>query len=165
MLIEQWILSRPEFREFLPTRIMVAYPEPWMDRVDAMKKLQGWTDTSVLHFRNLAIFGEQVLLSIRYGAWAGVIDPVQATNWARYWRPEIQGYVHAHRSVTGVDLSVEVTNARIDATMPSVYLVQRLNEQQGLVGPALPRSPALPGSPALARSPALSRSSALLRSS
>jgi hypothetical protein len=152
MLMEQWILSRPEFREFLPTRIMVAYPEPWMDRVDAMKKLQGWTDTSVLHFRNLAIFGEQVLLSIRYGAWAGVIDPVQATNWARYWRPEIQGYVHAYRSVTGVDLSVEVTNARIDATMPSVYLVQRLNEQQGLVGPALPRSPALSRSTALLRS-------------
>jgi hypothetical protein len=158
MLMEQWILSRPEFREFLPTRIMVAYPEPWMDRVDAMKKLQGWTDTSVLHFRNLAIFGEQVLLSIRYGAWAGVIDPVQATNWARYWRPEIQGYVHAYRSVTGVDLSVEVTNARIDATMPSVYLVQRLNEQQGLVGPALPRS-SLPPSPALPRSAALLRSS------
>ena len=59
MLMQQWILARPEFREFLPTRIMVAYPEPWMDRVDAMKKLQGWTDTSVLHFRNLAIFGEQ----------------------------------------------------------------------------------------------------------
>ncbi len=72
MLMQQWILSRPEFREFLPTRIMVAYPEPWMDRVDAMKKLQGWTDTSVLHFRNLAIFGEQVLLSIRYGDWASV---------------------------------------------------------------------------------------------
>ena len=71
MLMQQWILARPEFREFLPTRIMVAYPEPWMDRVDAMKKLQGWTDTSVLHFRNLAIFGEQVLLSIRYGAWSG----------------------------------------------------------------------------------------------
>ena len=53
MLMQQWLLARPEFREFLPTRIMVAYPEPWMDRVDAMKKLQGWTDTSVLHFRNL----------------------------------------------------------------------------------------------------------------
>ena len=130
MLMEQWILSRPEFREFLPTRIMVAYPEPWMDRVDAMKKLQGWTDTSVLHFRNLAIFGEQVLLSIRYGAWADVNDPVQATNWARYWRPEIQGYMHAYRSATGIDLSVDVTNARIDATMPSVHLVQRLVEQQ-----------------------------------
>jgi hypothetical protein len=130
MLMEQWVLSRPEFREFLPTRIMVAYPEPWMDRVDAMKKLQGWTDTSVLHFRNLAVFGEQVLLSIRYGAWADVNDPLQGTNWARYWRPEIQGYMHAYRSVTGIDLTVDVTNARIDAIMPSVHLVQRLVEQQ-----------------------------------
>ena len=41
MLMQQWILARPEFAEFLPTRAMVAYPEPWMDRVDAMKKLQG----------------------------------------------------------------------------------------------------------------------------
>ena len=130
MLMQQWILARPEFREFLPTRIMVAYPEPWMDRVDAMKKLQGWTDTSVLHFRNLAVFGEQVLLSIRYGNWSDVNDPVQATNWARYWRPEIQGYMHAYRSATGVDLTVDVTNARIDATMPSVHLVQRLAEQR-----------------------------------
>ena len=48
MLMQQWLLARPEMREFLPTRIMVAYPEPWMDRVDTMKKLQGWTDTSVL---------------------------------------------------------------------------------------------------------------------
>ena len=130
MLMQQWMLARPEFREFLPTRIMVAYPEPWMDRVDAMKKLQGWTDTSVLHFRNLAMFGEQVLLSIRYGDWSDVNDPVQAANWARYWRPEIQGYIHAYRSVTGVDLSVDVTNARIDATLPSVHLVQRLTEQR-----------------------------------
>ena len=130
MLMQQWILSRPEFREFLPTRIMVAYPEPWMDRVDAMKKLQGWTDTSVLHFRNLAIFGEQVLLAVRYGNWSSVNDPVQGTNWARYWRPEIQGYMHAYRSVTGIDLSADVTNTRIDATLPSVHLVQRLTEQR-----------------------------------
>jgi len=130
MLMQQWILARPEFREFLPTRIMVAYPEPWMDRVDAMKKLQGWSDTSVLHFRNLAIFGEQILLAVRYGAWAAVNDPWQAVNWARYWRPEIQGYLHAYRSVTGVDLSVDVTNARIDAVMPSVHLVKRLAEQK-----------------------------------
>ena len=26
MLMQQWLLSRPEFREFLPTRVMVAYP-------------------------------------------------------------------------------------------------------------------------------------------
>jgi hypothetical protein len=125
MLMQQWMLGRPEFREFLPTRIMVAYPEPWMDRVDAMKKIQGWTDTSVLHFRNLAVFGEQVLLSIRYGAWSTVNDPVQGTNWARFWRPEIQGYVHAYRSVTGVDL----TNGSVDATLPSVLLKKRLAAQ------------------------------------
>src|SRR5262249_45607744 len=68
MLMQQWLLARPEFREVLPTRIMVAYPEPWMDRVDAMKKLQNWSDTSVLHFHHLAKYGEQILLSIRYGA-------------------------------------------------------------------------------------------------
>ncbi|MGH9842894.1 MAG: hypothetical protein ACREEM_29500, partial [Blastocatellia bacterium] len=86
MLIQQWILARPEFREYLPTRIMVAYPERWMDRVDAMKHLQGWTDTSVLHFRNLGDFGEKILLSIRFGAWSTVNDAVQAVNWARFWR-------------------------------------------------------------------------------
>ena len=84
MLMQQWLLARPEFREFLPTRIMVAYPEQWMDRVDAMKKMQGWTDTSVLNFRNLGTFGEQVLLSIRYGNWNDVVEPLQATNWARF---------------------------------------------------------------------------------
>src|SRR5215510_8301845 len=130
MLMLQWILARPEFREFLPTRIMVAYPEQWMDRVDAMKKLQGWTDTSVLHFRNLAIFGEQVILGVRYGNWNSIYEPVNAVNWARYWRPQVQGYLHAYRSVTGVDLSVDVTNARIDATMPSALLVKRLAEQR-----------------------------------
>ena len=133
MLMQQWILARPEFREFLPTRIMVAYPEPWMDRVDAMKKLQGWSDTSSLHFRNLAIFGEQVLLSVRFGNWADINDPYSALNWARYWRSEIQGYLHAYRSATGIDLSLDIQNARIDATMPSVHLVRRLNEQQRLV--------------------------------
>jgi hypothetical protein len=126
MLMQQWLLARPEFREFLPTRIMVAYPEPWMDRVDAMKKLQGWTDVSVLHFRNLAMFGEQILLSVRYGAWSDVNDPVQAANWARFWRPEIQGYIHAYRAVTGVDL----TSESVDFTLPAVYLRKRLARQQ-----------------------------------
>ena len=133
MLMQQWILARPEFREFLPTRIMVAYPEAWMDRVDAMKKLQGWSDTSSLHFRNLAIFGEQVLLSVRFGNWADINDPYSALNWARYWRSEIQGYVHAYRSATGIDYSLDDQNARIDSTMPSVHLVKRLDEQRRLV--------------------------------
>ncbi|MFU2486296.1 hypothetical protein [Thauera sp. WH-1] len=129
MLMQQWMLARPEFREFLPTRIMVAYPEPWMDRVDAMKKLQGWTDTSVLQFRNLAMFGEQVLLSIRYGAWSDANDPAQAANWARFWRPEIQGYTHAYRAVTGVDLTAANVGGAVDFTLPATLLQRRLAAQ------------------------------------
>jgi hypothetical protein len=121
MLMEQWILSRPEVREFLPTRTMVAYPEAWMDRVEAMNRLQGWSDVSALHFRDLAVFGEQLLLGIRFGAWTQAIEPEQAANWARYWRPELQGYVHAYRAVTGIDLTQRVARApaaalrRVDA--------------------------------------------------
>jgi hypothetical protein len=130
MLMQEWLLARPEFREFLPTRISVAYPEPWMDRVDAMKKLQGWTDTSVLHFRNLGVFGEQVLLGIRWGFWSDVQEPEQAFNWARLFRPQIQGYIHAYRAVTGVDLSAETVDTQVDATMPSTLLRRRLTAQQ-----------------------------------
>jgi len=131
MLMQQWLLARPEFREFLPTRIMVAYPEPWMDRVDAMKKLQGWTDTSVLHFRNLGMFGEQLLLSIRWGHWSDEFEPVKALNWARFFRPQAQGYIHAYRAATGVDLSADPTvNAQVDSTLPSVLLQKRLATQQ-----------------------------------
>jgi hypothetical protein len=102
-LMQQWILGRPEMREFLPGRIMVAYPERWMDRVEAMKTLQGWDDTPVLLFRDLAMFGEQILLSVRFGAWAAVSDPEAAANWARYWRPAIQAYSHASAAVSGMD--------------------------------------------------------------
>ncbi|MBJ7309184.1 hypothetical protein H7U20_03095 [Rugamonas sp. CCM 8940] len=129
MLMQQWLLARPEFREFLPTRLMVAYPEPWMDRVDAMKKLQNWTDTSVVHFRSLGMFGEQVLLSVRYGAWSDIYEPTPAFNWARFWRPQIQGYIHAYRAATGVDLSIDAVDTVAESTIPSVLLRQRLSEQ------------------------------------
>ena len=135
MLMQEWILARPEFREFLPTRIMVAYPEPWMDRVDAMKKVQGWTDVSVLNFRNLGVFGEQILLSVRFGAWTDVNDRNQAANWARYWRAEIQGYIHAYRAVTGVDITdPSETMTRLRYVLPSIHLRNRLAGQ----APALP---------------------------
>jgi hypothetical protein len=126
MLMQQWLLARPEMREFLPSRIMVDYPEEWMDRVETMKTMQGWTDTSILHFHDLGVFGENILLGIRFGAWPGVIEPEQAANWARYWRPEVQGYVHAYRAATGVDLTEGV-----DATLPALLLRHRLSPQQG----------------------------------
>jgi hypothetical protein len=132
MLIEQWLLARPEMREFLGGRVMVPYSEVWMDRVDTVKRLQGWTDTTVTDFHDLAVFGEQLLLSIRWGHWSDVHDPANAANWARYWRSEIQSYIHSYRAVTGVDLTAEavgpqVTNRDIQ---PSVHLRRRLEIQQ-----------------------------------
>ena len=120
MLMNQWILARPEVREFLPARAMVVEPELWMSRVDAMNKLQGWSDTAVLQFRDLAAFGEQLLLSIRFGNWIVEDQPDNAANWARYWRPEIQRYTFAYRAVTGVDLIREV-----DPCIPGFHLRRR----------------------------------------
>jgi len=136
-LMMEWILARPEMREFLPGRIMVDYPEPWMDHVETMKTIQGWTDTSILHFRDLAIHGEKLLLSIRYGLWTNVIEPDQAANWARYWRPEVQGYIHAYRTVAGVDLT-----DRADTTMPALLLQQRLPAARQLPAAGRPQLPA-----------------------
>jgi hypothetical protein len=105
MLMQQWLLARPEMREFLRGRVSVPYPEAWMDRVDVMKGLQGWSDVSVIHYSDLARHGEQLLLSVRYGNWSVVNSAVNAANWARAWRDAIQRYVHAYRVVTGLDLS------------------------------------------------------------
>jgi hypothetical protein len=105
-----------------------------VDRVDAMKTIQGWSDTSVMHFHNLAVFGEQVLLSIRYGAWTRTeVLPLQAANWARYWRAEIQGYIHAYRAVTGIDLSADIADNQRDSeryTAPSAHLQRQLDAQR-----------------------------------
>src|SRR5829696_3289351 len=157
MLIMEWLLARPEMRDFLGGRVMVPYEEAWMDRVDTMKSMQGWTDISITHFRDMGVFGEQILLSIRYGNWSVENDPQAAANWARYWRPDIQRYAHAYRSATGVDLT-----ERVDATLPAVLLRQRLATQQraeldgGRPAPALPgrREAPLPGSITRGRVPA-----------
>ena len=138
-LMQQWILARPEMREFLPRRIMVDYPEPWMDSVETMKTLQGWTDTSILHFRDMAIYGEKILLSVRYGAWTDEIHPENAANWARYWRPEIQGYMFAYRAATGVDLAAATVTGQVNATIPSVLLRSRLPKQVPASGAQAPR--------------------------
>jgi hypothetical protein len=132
MLMMQWMLARPEIREFLRGRAMVPNQESWMGQVDAMKRLQGWTDTSITHFRNLAVFGEQILLSVRYGDWSDINDQDFAKTWARYWRPEIQNYIYAYLSATGVDLSEDTVDARRAANryiQPSALLRDRLAGQ------------------------------------
>ena len=129
MLIQEWLLARPEMRDFLGGRVMVPYTEAWMDRVDSMKTLQGWSDVTITHFRDLGVYGEQILLSVRYGDWVTINDQLSAGNWARYWRPEIQSYIHAYRAVTGVDLTLESPNAEEKAkwyALPSEHLRRRL---------------------------------------
>jgi hypothetical protein len=127
MMVQQWLLARPEMRDFLQSRAMVPYTEAWMPQVDTMKTLQGWSDVTITHFRDLAVYGEQVLLSVRYDDWIDLNDENEAKNWARYWRPEIQGYIHAYRTVTGVDLTSPDT---VDSTIPAVHLRKRLALQQ-----------------------------------
>jgi hypothetical protein len=147
MLMEQWLLARPEFREVLPTRIMVAYAEPWMDRVDAMKRLQGWPDISVNLFHNLAVWGERLLLSVRFADWNSATAP-QALVWARFWRAEIQGYIHAYRAVTGVDLTAaaQVSTPQQRALMamqPSSLLLRHARNGQPASRQLPPPTPAM----------------------
>jgi hypothetical protein len=133
MLIMQWLLAQPEMREFLGGRTMVPYEEPWMDRVDTMKSIQGWSDTSITHFFDLAFHGERIVLSVRHGRWnESSRDRDDAANWALRARNAIQRYIHAYRAVTGVDLasSVNGTTPRDLATMPSDLLARRLGAQR-----------------------------------
>jgi hypothetical protein len=149
MLSQQWMLARPEMREFLRGRHMVPYQEDWMGAVDAMKKLQGWTDTTISHFHELAVDGERVLLSIRFGNWSDLnLSEDNARNWARYWKPEIQRYLYGYQAVTGVDLMNEVTDTReaeVRYLQPSALLQRRLAGQsrQPAALAAAPRRPAI----------------------
>ena len=57
----------------------------------------------------------------------------QAANWARTWREEIQIYIHAYRTVTGVDLTAEPVDARAVQDrfrQPSDYLRQQESARQ-----------------------------------
>ncbi|SFL83448.1 hypothetical protein [Nitrosomonas communis] len=133
MLVMQWILARPEMKEFLRGRYSVPYQETWMGAVDDMKRLQDWTDVTITHFHELGTYGEQILLSIRYGDWIAANDQEQARNWARDWRPEIQRYMHAYHAVSGVDLTSETVDTRTAEAryaQPSLLLQKRLATQQ-----------------------------------
>jgi hypothetical protein len=141
MLMIQWMLGRPEMREFLRGRVMVPYSEPWMGQVDTMKKLQGWTDTSITHFRNLGVYGEQLLLSIRYGDWNEICDQDNAKTWARAWKSQIQGYIGHYLAATRVDLSediVDVRSAPARYAQPSLLLAERMAAQESQMEPQYP---------------------------
>ena len=115
-LVAQFIMAQPAMKDFLQTRATTPRPEAWMGPVDAMKSLQGWSDAGATHYRDLAVYGEQILLSVRYGGWVEVIDANHAGSWARFWRLEIEGYLDAHQAVTGVDLT---NSNQVNGTIPA----------------------------------------------
>jgi hypothetical protein len=122
MLIQQWLLARPEVREFLGGRPGVPYPEPWMPHMDTLRGMMNWNDASIRHYRDLAVYGEQLLLSVRYLPWSTVNNSTAAAAWLTFWRPEVQGYLHSYRSVTGVDLGateVPVTQGGLLVAQPA----------------------------------------------
>jgi hypothetical protein len=134
MLLEQWLLGTTEMGDFLHARPMTAYPEPWMDRVDAMKEIQGWIDTSIVHFRDLAITSEILVQSVRHGGWANQNDAGVARTWAVLFRPYAQVYLHAYRAVTGVELTSDSGNPRhalLRAAPPAEHLERRYLQQTG----------------------------------
>jgi hypothetical protein len=147
MMTIQWMLARPEMKEFLRGRYMVPYQEDWMGAVDSMKKLQGWTDTTITHFYELAVTGERILLSIRYADWSDIENiEDQAKNWARSCKPEIQRYIYAYQTVSGVDLSSDIVDSRDAATrylQPSMLLQRRLTEQMSSMRLRAPSAPNL----------------------
>lgn len=126
MLMQQWLLARPEMGSFLAGRPSAIYPAPWMDRLETAKSLLGLSGPSVLHMTNLAEMGERLLLSIRFQNWTRINDVARAANWARRFRSDVQGYIHAYHAATGVDLSASSVTDRIDTRLPSQLMQERL---------------------------------------
>lgn len=125
-LVMQFLLKQPQMGDFLGGRPMTPYPEPWMDRVDTMRSIQGWGDASVMHFHDLATISERLVLTLRLGGWSDVnVGANEAGAWADAFRPDIQRYAAAYRAVTGVDLA-----RTADATMPSLLISRRARSQR-----------------------------------
>jgi len=124
MFAIKYILSQPEMENFLRGRPMVIQKEKWMNTVDTMKKIQGWDHTSSTHYYELADKGEQILLSVRFGNWNDPeIGSSEAENWASFWRQDIQAYIHAYRTVTGVDLTKGV-----NTEMPGLLIMRKTRQ-------------------------------------
>ncbi len=128
MLMLKWLMSRQEVKTFLPSKPITLSGEPWMESVDAMRRLQGWGDTPSRVFARVADIAERLLLSVRFGPWgsqdAGLDNEANAKSWADSFRDDVREYVHIYRVITaGVDLSA---HGVIDATPPSVYLQRQL---------------------------------------
>jgi hypothetical protein len=104
-LMMQLMLSYSELRAFLHVREMVPYDEAWMASVDAMKDLQRWQEPSISisHHRDLAVYGERIIASIRLGDWTAG-DETNSRNWMLHYRNAIKRFAFAYRAISGAEL-------------------------------------------------------------
>jgi hypothetical protein len=110
-LMMQLMLAQPELRAFLRVREMVPYDEGWMGQVDAMKDLQGWQDHSISYYRDLAVYGERILLSVRLGDWT-VGGEDNSKHWARRFKHAIRRVIHAYRAISSIEPAVSSRRPR-----------------------------------------------------
>jgi hypothetical protein len=129
MLTQQWLMARPEMLQFIGGRTMVPYAEPWMMYVDSIRQMHGWGDTGIRHFRDLAIYGERILLAVRFGNWADNQDETAAALFMAAFREEVQAYIHAYRAVTGIDLGVMDDVRAIDPRLLTAQPSELINRR------------------------------------
>lgn len=135
-MVEQYLLARPEMRDFLGGRAMVPNDPAWLDIVDTMKALQGWNRASTLYFYDLATFGEQIILSIRWIAWIKVNSREVARAWALEFRDAIERYINCYQAITNVDLSaINVSGAAANdrALMPAILIRRNMHRNMNMM--------------------------------
>ncbi|HUB50208.1 MAG TPA: carboxypeptidase-like regulatory domain-containing protein [Acetobacteraceae bacterium] len=155
-LMTQLTLAQPELADFLRTRKMVPYDEAWMGQVDAMKDLQGWGQPSISNYRDLAVYGERILLSIRLGDWT-VGDEDNARNWLRHHRNAIKRFNFARNAIAdGNGMAAAITErpaARIALPGDGRQAMLRGRPQQAAPRLDAPQAPLryAPGAPTRSR--------------
>jgi hypothetical protein len=108
-MLTQFILAQPETLRAFNVPLMAAYDEAWEPAVDAMTALQGWGTKPVSYYRDLAVYGEKILLGIMLPAWQLVENVDSAAHWLRFNRNHIKQFMSSYYAVTGIDLTVPET--------------------------------------------------------
>lgn len=127
LLIIQSLLGMPEIRTFLATRDMVAYPEPWIESLDAINRLMGWNRASALQFYELATRGERLMLALRYipimkPGLSNMNECDVMAQFLKQSKSDVQAYAQALQSVTGLDLgatTVTIAPSGTRRTLPA----------------------------------------------
>lgn len=152
MLVQQWILSRPEVTEFLRVPAMVDMKEGWMSALAAYrdrKNQQSWSTARsgnygnvsgnssqsalvVQQFHRLACKSEIMVLGARWGGWSDEdLVGKSAEGWLNEVQHDIKDYISDYREVTRlVNLDVETADPQALA-LREMQPLQFLGSQAG----------------------------------